>query len=107
MKKARVLRNLGLAALALTAVSTAVWPRAAYAVFRNWTAGAIPLEESPVWTGGKQYLSVPYALDSESQYLDLYVPKPITAVAIAPRITIPIKIFFIMSNTSWGLGTRD
>ena len=80
MKKARVLRNLGLAALALTTVSTAVWPRAAYAVFRNWTAGAIPLEESPVWTGGKQYLSVPYALDSESQYLDLYVPKPMGGV---------------------------
>ena len=76
MKKTRVLRNLGLTALALTAVSTAVWPRAAYAVLKNWTASTLSLEASTVWTGGKQYMGVPYALDSDSQYLDLYVPDP-------------------------------
>ena len=88
MKKMCVLRNLGIAALALTAVSAAVWPRAAYAVVKNWTAGTLPLEESPVWNGGKQYLGVPYATDSDSQYLDLYVPNPVDGV--------PPKLFVLI-----------
>ena len=48
---------------------------AAHMVLKNLTAKHIDMDESADWIGGKSYVKVPYALDSESQYLDLYVPN--------------------------------
>lgn len=48
--------------------------RAVYAVFKNLTAQKISLDELAQWDGGRSYEKVPYAGDSVSQYLDLYVP---------------------------------
>ncbi len=51
-----------------------IYRDAAQMVFRNLTAMKIDMDESSEWAGGNSYLHVPYALDSDSQYLDLYVP---------------------------------
>lgn len=48
--------------------------RASYAVFKNLTARKLGLDENAQWSGGRSYEKVPYAGDSASQYLDLYVP---------------------------------
>lgn len=47
---------------------------AAYMVLRNLTAMHIDMDESSSWSEGKSYVKLPYASDSDSQYLDLYVP---------------------------------
>ena len=60
-----------LAALLLCAV---IYPRAARAVWSNLTSKSVRLPKTDDWTGGKTYMKVPFAADSENQYLDLYVP---------------------------------
>lgn len=43
-------------------------------IWCNVFSPTLPLDESTDWTGGKTYEKLPYATDSEAQYLDLYVP---------------------------------
>lgn len=64
-----------LAAIPLTAgILSAVYPKAAYATFKNLTMPTVKLDDAP-WSGGLSYERIPYAAGSESQYLDLYVPR--------------------------------
>ncbi len=51
-----------------------IYKDAVHMVFKNLTAYRINMDESSDWSGGASYLNVPYASDSDSQYLDLYVP---------------------------------
>ncbi len=61
--------------IAAAAVITAgIYNKATYAVFRNLTARKLDIDENAAWSGGRVYERVPYAGDSESQYLDLYIP---------------------------------
>lgn len=43
-------------------------------VWCNVFSPTLPLDESTVWQGGKALEGIPYATDSEAQYIDLYVP---------------------------------
>ena len=52
-----------------------MYRKAFYMTVRNLTAKKLSLDASTDWSGGESYLKVPYASDSESQYLDLYVPS--------------------------------
>ena len=72
MKK-RILAAAGILIVVIAAV-LCIWHRAAYMVYQNLTAHKLTLDESRNWTGGNSYLGIPYASDSHSQYLDLYVP---------------------------------
>lgn len=60
--------------LLVTVILAAVYHRATYAVFKNLTVPTVKIDQSP-WAGGASYEGVPYAADSENQYLDLYVPE--------------------------------
>ena len=44
------------------------------AVWHNLTAFQLPMHAKP-WTGGRELTHIPYAQDSDSQYLDLYLPE--------------------------------
>lgn len=70
-KAAGIIAGTLAAAIVITA---GVNYRASYAVFRNLTARKLSLDEHAQWSGGRNYEKVPYAGDSVSQYLDLYVP---------------------------------
>ena len=62
--------------VAAAAVLTAgINHKATYAVFRNLTARKLELDEHALWNGGAVFERVPYAEDSLSQYLDLYIPE--------------------------------
>lgn len=62
--------------VAAAAVLTAgINHKAVYAVFRNLTARKLELDEHALWSGGAVFERVPYAEDSPSQYLDLYIPE--------------------------------
>ena len=78
MKKTGIVR-LAAAVLAVILIAflivCAIWHKAAYAVFKNLTVQRYDMDESADWDGGKTYLKVPYAEESENQYLDLYVPE--------------------------------
>lgn len=50
------------------------FPTAADAVWHNVTAFNRPMNQEP-WANGRELLRVPYAEDSDSQYLDLYLPE--------------------------------
>lgn len=60
--------------LAAAALVLFIYKDAVHMVFKNLTAYRINMDESSDWAGGESYLKVPYASDSDSQYLDLYVP---------------------------------
>ena len=65
-----------LAILGVFVVLAAIYHKAAYMTFRNLTAKKLKLDENDTnWDGGTSYVKVPYAADSDSQYLDLYVPE--------------------------------
>ncbi len=49
--------------------------RAVHMVFKNLTVKKLSLDEDMEWMGGSAYEKIPYAKDTESQYLDLYVPE--------------------------------
>jgi acetyl esterase/lipase len=80
MRKNKNLRILIITAVLLLAIASVlfVYRSAAHMVIKNMTAMHVDLDESTDWSGGKSYIKVPYALDSESQYLDLYVPNTAT-----------------------------
>ncbi len=65
-----------------------IWHRAARAVWCNLTAPKIKLDESLDWDGGTSYTRIPYAEDSDSQYLDLYVPD--AAAGEKPKLYVII-----------------
>lgn len=44
------------------------------AVWHNLTAFQLPMHSEP-WTAGRELTHIPYAQDSDSQYLDLYLPE--------------------------------
>ena len=43
-------------------------------IWQNLTAARLPDPATKTWEGGKLYSHIPYANESEAQYLDLYVP---------------------------------
>ncbi len=47
---------------------------AVYMVYKNMTREYYDLKTSDDWENGDTYLEIPYASESENQYLDLYVP---------------------------------
>lgn len=47
----------------------------AYMVFRNWITPTYQIDDGQDWDGGAEYLSVPYANVSPSDYVDIYVPN--------------------------------
>ena len=67
---------IGIVAVVVVAAAGAAlaYPKAARAVWCNLTVGHVEMDESNEWEGGASYVGVPYATDSPSQYLDLYVP---------------------------------
>ena len=74
--KTKVAAGVLAGAVAAAAVLTAgINHKAAYAVFKNLTARKLKLDENAPWSGGRIYEHLPYAGDSESQYLDLYIPN--------------------------------
>ncbi len=74
MDNRRLVKNIILGIICVLAVVLFIYREAAYMVLRNLTAMHIDMDESSNWSGGKSYVKIPYASDSESQYLDLYVP---------------------------------
>lgn len=51
-----------------------IYHRAIYVVFRNLALSRVIPLDNVTWEGGTVFERVPYAADSENQYLDLYVP---------------------------------
>ena len=92
MKKTKAGKRIRIAAavvLAAAALVLCIWHRATRAVWCNLTAGKLALDETDTsWDGGTSYLRVPYAEDSESQYLDLYVPD--TEAGEIPKLYVII-----------------
>ena len=74
-KTGRSIRFAGGALAAIIAVTCGIHHKASYMVFKNLTARKLPQDEAAEWDGGRSYLHIPYAEDSESQYLNLYVPE--------------------------------
>ncbi len=77
MKKNRVLGVVAILLLVVAAILLLNY-KATYAVFKNLTAMKLDMDESSEWSGGNSYLQIPYASDSDAQYLDLYVPNTAT-----------------------------
>ena len=101
MKKLSIGRIIGiiLSVLVIAAVIiAAVWHKAAYAVFKNLTVEKYDMDQSADWDGGKSYMKVPYAEDSENQYLDLYVPD--TADGTLPQLYVIIHGGGFIANDS-------
>lgn len=94
-------RTVGMIAgvVAAAAVITAgVNNKATYAVFKNLTARKLKLDEHAPW-GGTIYERIPYAGDSPSQYLDLYIldQEPGSEV---PRLFVLVHGGGFISNDS-------
>ena len=71
----RIIGMITVTVLAVLAVIMVVYRKAVYMTFKNLTVAKLKLDESvDEWDGGEKILNVPYAEDSESQYLDLYIP---------------------------------
>ena len=76
-KKTGIMIGTAVILLAIAAVLF-IYKDALHMVFKNLTAMHVDMDESSDWAGGKSFVKIPYALDSESQYLDLYVPNTAT-----------------------------
>lgn len=75
MKKGvKILLGAFAAVLAAAGIWAAMNPVSTDAIWHNMTAFDKKMDTSE-WTGGRELLHVPYAEDSESQYLDLYLPE--------------------------------
>lgn len=71
-------RVVGRALLALVLIAALVllgWRHAAYVTYKNLTVEKYDLGDLSTWNGGAMFMAVPYAEDSESQFVDLYVPR--------------------------------
>ena len=73
-KKGSVLPRILLVLIAVIAVLLIVNRYTVRQVWCNIFSPTLPLDESAEWSGGKSYEHLPYAEDSEAQYIDLYVP---------------------------------
>ncbi len=75
MKRKDIVKIAVVAALVVIAVTILLNRNTVHIVFKNLTAMKLNMDESDEWAGGKSYVGVHYATDSEAQYLDLYVPN--------------------------------
>ena len=73
-KKGSVLLRVLLVLIAVIAAVLIVNRYTVRQVWCNIFSPTLPLDESAEWSGGKSYEHLPYAEDSEAQYIDLYVP---------------------------------
>ncbi len=64
--------------LALALVMLVGFHQASRAVVHNLFAKSIDMDRSVKWENGTTWTNVPYAEDSKSQYVDIYVPKGVT-----------------------------
>ena len=77
-KRGRIFRLILLLILLALAVLLLRYKKAFYMTVRNLTAKKLKLDEkTDDWSGGEVFLKVPYAEDSEEQYLDLYIPSDV------------------------------
>ena len=77
-KVGKVIGIILLCVLAIAGILAVIYRKAVYMAFRNLTAAKLPIDlKDTDWDGGKSYLKIPYASDSESQYLDLYIPSDV------------------------------
>ena len=98
-KKAAGIIAVTIAAAAV--IVAGIYNKAAYAVFRNLTARKLDLDENAAWSGGRVYERVPYAGDSDSQYLDLYIPDGGAETNSAkPRLFVLVHGGGFISNDS-------
>ncbi len=81
---------LAVSCLVIAVLATAffTYRSAVHMVLKNITAIHVDIDESTDWTGGKSYMKVPYAQDSESQYLDLYIPNTASNQAAPPLFVL-------------------
>lgn len=86
------------AAAAVAVIVAGANYKATYAVFRNLTAKKMTLDEHAPWSG-TVYERIPYAGDSQSQYLDLYIPHTEPG-AEAPRLFVLVHGGGFISNDS-------
>ncbi len=63
-----------LAVLLVTGIILVVNRYTVRQIWCNVFSPTLPLDESTAWQGGKTLEGIPYAADSEAQYIDLYVP---------------------------------
>ncbi len=73
-KKKSVLGRVLLILLAVIAVVLVINRYTVRQVFCNLTSPTMPPDDSTEWSGGETYEHLPYAEDSDAQYIDLYVP---------------------------------
>ena len=74
-KKGSVILKILLAVAAVIAVLLIVNRYTVRQVWCNIFSPTLELDESTEWAGGKSFIHLPYAEDSEAQYIDLYVPE--------------------------------
>ncbi len=77
MEKKKKMSIAGRVLLILLLVIAALLIVNRYTVRQVWCnifSPTLPLDESTEWAGGESYERLPYAEDSEAQYIDLYVP---------------------------------
>ena len=86
-KKDSVILKILLAVAAVIAVLLIVNRYTVRQVWCNIFSPTLPIDESTEWSGGRSYEHLPYAEDSEAQYIDLYVPDHGSTV---PVITVTI-----------------
>ncbi len=72
--KAKTALVIAGATLACVGGLALAFPKAADVIWHNATAFDLPMNTEP-WAGGQELLRIPYAEDSSSQYLDLYLPE--------------------------------
>ena len=80
MKKKVTVLSIILGIVIVIATVLGIYHKATYMVINNLFAYKIDMDESDEWDNGTSYVKVQYALDSDSQYLDLYVPDSGTEV---------------------------
>ena len=80
MKKKVTVLSVILGIVIVIATVLGIYHDATYMVINNLFAYKIDMDESDEWNNGTSYVKVQYALDSDSQYLDLYVPDSETGV---------------------------
>lgn len=74
MKNKHIIRNCIIILLLVILCILGYYHKAVYMVFKNLTASTKNIDTGDEWNNGESYLNLPYAEDSETQYLDLYVP---------------------------------
>ena len=77
-KRNHIGRIIGIILSVILVLIMVYYRKAVYMTFKNLTAAKLALHENEDnWDGGEKFLNIPYARDSESQYLDLYIPADV------------------------------